>query len=171
MFSKVSASAVALLLTLSVACAQVTPERAAYASGKVSQPLPFKPGETLVYDVNFSKFIFSGTIGELKLSVSNVSDSRPEMIELKAEAVSKGFFPALFGLKVRDRYNSLVDPTDFGLRATTKLLDEGKIRREQKSVVERIDPVLIPVTTSNSGSLSPGLERRQPSRKPAPNAP
>ena len=138
MFSKVSASAVALLLTLSVACAQVTPERVAYASVKISQPLPFKPGETLVYNVNFSKLIFSGTIGELKLSVSNVSDSpNPEMIELKAEAVSKGFFPALFGLKVRDRYNSLVDPTDFGLRATTKLLDEGKVRREQKSVVDR----------------------------------
>ena len=137
-FRKVSVSAGALLFTLSFAWAQVTPERVAYAPGKVSQPLPFKPGETLVYDVNFSKFIFSGTIGELKLSVSNVADSpKPEMIELKAEAVSKGFFPALFGLKVRDRYNSLVDQTDFGLRTTTKLLDEGKVRREQKSVVDR----------------------------------
>jgi hypothetical protein len=138
MFTKISASAVTLLFTLSFACAQATPERVAYAPGKVSQPLPFKPGETLVYDVTFAKFVFSGTIGELKLSVSNVSDSRePEMIELKAEALSKGFFPALFGLKVRDRYNSLVDPADFGLRTTTKLLDEGKIRREQKSVVDR----------------------------------
>jgi uncharacterized protein DUF3108 len=138
MFTKVSALVVALLFTLSFACAQVAPERVSYASGKVSQPLPFKPGETLVYDVNFSKFVFSGTIGELQLSVSNASDSsKPEMIELKAEAVSRGFFPALFGLKVRDRYNSVVDPNDFGLRTTTKLLDEGKLRREQKSVVDR----------------------------------
>jgi hypothetical protein len=126
------------LLALSIAAAQVTPEKIASAPPKIAQPLPFKSGETLVYEVNFSKLIFSGTIGELKLSVSDRSDlAKPGALELKAEAVSKGFFPSLFGIKVKDRYNSLVDTSDFGLRATTKLLDEGKVHREQKSVIDR----------------------------------
>jgi hypothetical protein len=59
------------------------------------------------------------------------------MLELKAEAVSKGFFPALFGVKVRDRYITLVDPNDFGVHSSTKLLEEGKVRREQKSIIDR----------------------------------
>jgi hypothetical protein len=126
------------LLSLSIVAAQVSPEKIASTPPKIAQPLPFKSGETLVYEVNFSKLIFSGTIGELKLSVSDKTDlQNPETLELKAEAVSKGFFPSLFGIKVKDRYNSLVDTSDFGLRATTKLLDEGKVHREQKSVIDR----------------------------------
>ena len=126
------------LLSLGIAAAQVSPEKIASAPPKIVQPLPFKSGETLVYEVNFSKLIFSGTIGELKLSVSDRTNvPKPQALELKAEAVSKGFFPSLFGIKVKDRYSSLVDTADFGLRATTKLLDEGKVHREQKSVIDR----------------------------------
>jgi hypothetical protein len=123
--------------------AQATPESIAQSVPKVSHPLPFKIGETLVYDVSFSKFIFSGTIGELKLWVSKAGnasktgDGKSEMIELRAEAVSKGFFPKLFGLKVRDRFTSLVSPQDFGLHTSVKLIEEGKVQREQKSVINR----------------------------------
>lgn len=138
MLRKALASAALLLLGLSLATAQVSPEKVAFIPPKVAEPLPFKIGETLAYNVSFSKLIFSGTIGELKLSVSKPLDSpKPEMIELKAEAVSKGFFPALFGIKVKDRYISLVNHTDFGMHISTKLLEEGKVRREQKSVVNR----------------------------------
>src|SRR5215210_8299569 len=102
--------------------AQVNPEKMVPARlPKISQPLPFKSGETLVYDVSFSKFIFGGTIGELKLSVSKVPDSsKPGLIELKAEAISKGFFPKLFGVKVKDRFESVVASEDFGLTTSTK---------------------------------------------------
>ena len=138
MLRKALASAASLLLGLSLATAQVSPEQVAFIPPKVAEPLPFKIGETLAYNVSFSKLIFSGTIGELKLTVSRPLDSTElEMIELKAEAVSKGFFPALFGVKVKDRYISLVNQTDFGMLASTKLLEEGKVRREQKSVVNR----------------------------------
>src|SRR5258705_11567578 len=82
---------------------------------RVSQPLAFKIGEVLTYEVNFSKLIFSGTIGELKLWVAtdNPKDKgagASQMIELHAEAVSKGFFSKLFGVKVVDRFQSVVDP-------------------------------------------------------------
>lgn len=141
MFKTISILTIQLLLGLSLCSAQSSPEKIAFTPPNVSQPLPFKIGETLTYEVNFSKLIFSGTIGELKLFVSKPTDSSnssgPEMLELKAEAVSKGFFPALFGVKVKDRYVSLVNLTDFGVHASTKLLDEGKVHREQKSVVNR----------------------------------
>lgn len=138
MLKTLSRSVVALSLGLTFATAQVSPEKVAFTPPRIAQPLPFKNGETLSYEVSFSKFIFSGTIGELKLSVSKPTDSsNPDLLELKAEAISKGFFPALFGVKVRDRYNSLVNQTDFGLHTSTKFLEEGKVRREQKTVVNR----------------------------------
>ena len=137
---------VALLATfasLTFAVAQVAPQqgsaqRIAFTPPKIAQPLPFKAGEVLVYEINFSKLIFSGTIGELKLTVAVPADSsKPEMIELRAEAVSRGFFPALFGLRVKDRYTSLVDPIDFGVSKSIKLLEEGKSRRDQTAIVDR----------------------------------
>ncbi|HXF40108.1 MAG TPA: DUF3108 domain-containing protein, partial [Blastocatellia bacterium] len=131
-------AATAILAILIAAPAQVSPERTPPLTPPKIQSLPFKIGETLTYDVSFSRLIFSGTIGELKLSVSNPSEPmKTPMLELKAEAVSKGFFPALFGVKVRDRYITLVDANDFGIHSSTKLLEEGKVRREQKSIIDR----------------------------------
>jgi len=130
--------AAGLMLALGPTTAQVSPDKVAFIPPKLAEPLPFKIGETLAYNVTFSKLIFSGTIGELTLTVSKPPIStKPEMIELKAEAISKGFFPALFGVKVRDSYISLVNQVDFGIHSSTKLLEEGKVRREQKTVVNR----------------------------------
>jgi hypothetical protein len=138
LFKRTLTLVILVLASSSLSYGQSSPEKVAYRPPKLDKPLPFKIGETLTYEVNFSKLIFSGTIGELKLSVSKSTDSaNPEMIELNAEAVSKGFFPALFGVKVKDRYTSLVDQTDFGVHASTKLLDQGKLRREQKAVIDR----------------------------------
>lgn len=130
--------AVALTILMCAAPAQIAPQKVAFAGRKISQPLPFKAGETLTYEVSFSKLIFSGSIGELRIAVGKRTDpAETGMLELTAEAVSKGFFPSLFGVKVRDRYTSLVNQNDFGLVASTKFLEEGKVRREQKSVVDR----------------------------------
>jgi Protein of unknown function (DUF3108) len=141
MLKSVSMLAISLLLGLlgaSFAAAQISPEKVAFTPPKIAQPLPFKAGEMLTYEISFSKLIFSGTIGELKLTVSKPPDAaNPEMIEFEANAISKGFFPALFGIKVKDRYTSLVSQIDFGLHRSTKLLDEGKVRREQKSIFNR----------------------------------
>lgn len=138
MFKTISILTIELLIGLSLSAAQNPPEKIAFKPPPISQPLPFKIGETLIYEVSFSKLIFSGTIGELKLSVSQPSDSaKAGLLELNAEGVSKGFFPALFGVRIKDRYVSLVSQTDFGVHLSTKLINEGKIRREQKSVINR----------------------------------
>jgi hypothetical protein len=138
MFFKTLVSAASVAVGVTLATLQVVSEKPAFNPPRVDEPLPFRIGETLSYNINYSKLIFSGTIGELKLTVSKPLDpSHSEMIELKADAVSKGLFPALFGVKVKDCYTSLVHVSDFGVHTTTKLLEEGKVRREQKSVINR----------------------------------
>jgi uncharacterized protein DUF3108 len=138
MLSKALTAAISLLVGLGIAVAQLSPQKVAFTAPKIAEPLPFKVGETLTYDVRFSKLIFSGTIGELELSVSRPSEqTKAEILELKADAVSRGFFPTLFGIKVKDRYISLINHNDLGMHASTKLLEEGKVRREQKSVINR----------------------------------
>jgi hypothetical protein len=37
----------------------------------IKRPLPFKRGEVLTYNITFSKLVFSGSIGQLKLTVNN----------------------------------------------------------------------------------------------------
>lgn len=138
MLSKALTTAITVLVGVGIAVAQLSPQRVAFTAPKIAEPLPFKIGETLTYDVRFSKLIFSGTIGELELSVSRPTEpARGEILELKANAVSRGFFPTLFGIKVKDRYISLINHDDLGIHASTKLLEEGKVRREQKSVINR----------------------------------
>lgn len=130
----------ALMLVLAQAAipagAQVAQEKIATVP-KISKPLPFKAGESLFYEVGFSKLIFSGTIGELRMSVAKAQADKPDILEIKADVISKGFFPKLFGVKVKDRFSAVVNSIDFGLQTSSKLIEEGKVRREQKSVIDR----------------------------------
>ena len=87
------------------------------------------------------------------------------MIEFKAEAVSKGFFPALFGVRVKDRYVSLVNQTDFGIYTSKKLLEEGKVRREQTSVVNREAGLVTYTDRDLANAKSVPRSRRNPRRR------
>jgi hypothetical protein len=105
---------------------------------QIPKPLPFKVGETLTYEVSFSKLFLSGSIGRLTMSVEKPADNpNTGLIELKAEAVSRGFFTWLFGIKVRDRFRSIVNPEDFGLHTSVIEIEEGARKKEQKSVIDR----------------------------------
>jgi len=102
------------------------------------EALPFKIGEVLTYEATFSKFIFSGTIGELTLSVLLPSDpSKSKLLELRADAASKGFFPALIGLKVKDRFSAFINPRDFGLEYSARNIEENKVKRTHQSTIVR----------------------------------
>lgn len=163
MFQKHSRIVAVALACLSLGYAQSPPRRVAYRPPKIEQPLPFKIGETLTYEVNFSKLIFSGTIGELKLSVSKPAEpSNQQMLQLTAEAVSKGFFPSLFGVKVKDRFMSFVDQTDFGVHSSTKFLDQGKVRREQKTVIDReAGKVTYTDTDLANAKIAPRIKKKE----------
>jgi hypothetical protein len=118
---------------------QAQPERRVpLDTPKFIQPLPFKAGEKLRYEVTFSKLIFGGTVGEMQLSVANAEHTAKESrLALKAEITTKGFFPKLFGLKARNTYSAIVGAHDLGLYESHKLIEEGSNRREQKSVIDR----------------------------------
>jgi hypothetical protein len=125
--------------TSQVATERMPAEKVAYTNAhRITQPLPFKVGESLLYEVGFSKLIFSGAVGELRLSVAKSNDpTKPERLDISAEVDSKGFFPKLFGIKIKDRFQSTISSDDFGLLISSKLIEEGKVRREQRSVIDR----------------------------------
>jgi hypothetical protein len=133
----------AVAVLAAVSSAQVTSEKQPgpiappSVHSRIVHPLPFKPGEILVYEVSFSKLIFSGIVGDLKLAVSKPAGPASNLLEFKAEAVSRGFFPTLLGLKVKDTYTSTVSESDLGLQSYNRLIQEGKKRREQTSVINR----------------------------------
>ena len=79
------------LVGLCAALATAQPSQPA-ESPKVNQPLPFKAGETLRYEVTFSKLLFGGTVGDVKLSVAGgESPAKTPRLTIKAELASKGF--------------------------------------------------------------------------------
>ena len=131
-----------IAVVCAVSVAQVPSEKPsrtgpAHSTLKVSQPLPFQPGESLVYEVTFSKLIFSGIVGEIKVSVSKPADAASNLIEFKAEAVSRGLLPSLLGFKVKDTYTSMVNSIDLGLDGFKRSIHEGKTHREQTTVINR----------------------------------
>jgi hypothetical protein len=48
----------------------------------IPRPLPFSPGEILTYDIAFSKFFLSGTVGQLKLSVGTVPSGAGKSVDV-----------------------------------------------------------------------------------------
>jgi hypothetical protein len=129
----------ALTLSARLVNAQEQPAQPATpAPPKINQPLPFKAGEKLYYEVSFTKLIFGGVIGDVILSIANAESAtkNPQLV-LKAELKSKGFFPKFFGLKVRDTYSSVVNAQDMGLQESHKSIEEGKKRLDQKSLIDR----------------------------------
>jgi hypothetical protein len=140
MRAHISRTLATVAVLYAVTAAQVSSEKPSQAvatpgPSKVTQPLPFQPGELLVYEVSFSKLIFSGLVGDIKLSVSKPADSTQNMIDFKGEAVSRGFFPTLLGLKVKDAYSSTVNAIDLVLHSFKRSIEEGKTRRELTSVI------------------------------------
>src|SRR5436190_8515097 len=84
---------------------KTTPEeKAKPVIPKIPHLLPFKVGETLLYDVSFERLIFSGSIGDMKFSAGKAEGNQPELMTLTVDLVSKGFFPSLFGIKVKDQF-------------------------------------------------------------------
>ncbi|HNH80870.1 MAG TPA: DUF3108 domain-containing protein [Acidobacteriota bacterium] len=125
----------------------------------VKHPFPFQVGESLTFEFKFSRFPIYGTIGQLNMNVvpvenltSEVKKDDPSPIPasksseqetrfgLQALAESKGFIPALFGLKVRDTFTSVVDLTDFSSLYMRKDIDEGKKHKKQVSLFHREKP-------------------------------
>jgi hypothetical protein len=60
-----------------------------------------------------------------------------DKVRIHADAVSKGALVSLFGVKVHDQFDSVLDKKDLGTYSCKVSVEEGKRRREQTTIVER----------------------------------
>ncbi|HZS48725.1 MAG TPA: DUF3108 domain-containing protein [Blastocatellia bacterium] len=109
---------------------------------EVKQPLPFGDGETMKFDVKFARFPVFASVGEMTF---NVSEEKPkpdqpnaiEKIRIHAEAVSKGALVSLFGIHVKDVFESIINKKDLGTYTSTVNTREGKRNHQQVTTIER----------------------------------
>lgn len=108
------------------------------AAARIPKNLPFSPGEKLVYQVRYSKFILSTTVGKLTFTF-DLSQEKPltKHYHIRAEARSEGVLLALLGITVEDLFESFVDIETFGVVRTRKNLAEGKTMVFQLAVFDR----------------------------------
>ena len=112
-------------------------ETAKPTAPKITQPLPFKAGESLLYDISFDKLIFSGKVGEMTLSAEKATADKPHMLALKGEVATKGFLPTLFKLNLSQHMSALVSSEDLGVSESSKIIEDGKSRKEHSMQINQ----------------------------------
>src|SRR5262249_29141912 len=100
------------LLFLAVAGATALGQKAART------PLPFEPGEELVYQAEFTKGLLrSVDVGELNFTSASEHISRGAddaiVLRLTGDIVSKGLFPKIAGFKLHQHVVSTASPEPF----------------------------------------------------------
>lgn len=96
------------------------------ARGAEKSPLPFSPGETLTYDVNWSIF----HAGEITATLSRDPGSSQDALLVKTSARSEGFVSILY--KVQDNFQSVFDPESLCSLGISKQINEGRRHRTAK---------------------------------------
>lgn len=89
-----------------------------------SAPLPFAPGETLTYDINWSVF----PAGQVVATLRGPGQDSAGGFEVKTTARSKGFVSLLYN--VRDEFHSFFDPQPLCSRHILKKVNEGRRHKE-----------------------------------------
>ena len=116
-------------------------------------PLPFEPLEQLVYEGELSKLLLRGVkVAEVRFTANRISQNAPSSsapgeastntpmpgnFRFTGEAVSTGFFPRLFGLNMRFRVESEVEPGQFNVLRTIKHDEQGQRIRASEAVFNR----------------------------------
>lgn len=143
-----------LICIAASAQAQLEPQA---PSAVPSRMLPFPDGEKLIFEIKLSRFPLYVTLGNITFEYAGTAtdtkiegaardlskDTTRELIRLRAEAISKGFLVSLFGINVRDRFETLVDKGDFSARLSFRDEEEGKKHVARTS---HFDPVNRTVT-------------------------
>lgn len=127
--------------------------------------LPFEPGETLIYEGEFTRALLRGIdVADLRYSYSRLPMTRADennpqshpVLNFTAEAVSKGIVSKLFGLNFRQRVESKVEASTFSVLRTTKLDEQGKRKRTSDAIFDH-----------DSGAVTfTELDPNDPSRPP-----
>src|SRR5579872_1408538 len=93
---------------------------AALAAGPVEKKsLPFEPGETLTYDVNWSIF----HAGQIQATLEKQTHGPDDALVVKTTARSQGFVSVLY--KVEDDFKSVLNPDTLCSLQISKRINEG----------------------------------------------
>jgi uncharacterized protein DUF3108 len=110
-----------LLLLLTVAGNFARAQQAA------ANQLSFARGEELFYEAEFKKGPLRGAnIGEFRFSARPEQAAAGDPLRLVGDAVSKGFFTKLVGIRFHEHVESIVDPKQFMVLRTNKFDEQGK---------------------------------------------
>lgn len=123
MRNSISPRAVGLLvlaLTASLAAGAGSPATA--------QSLPFRPGETLTYDVTWSIF----PAGQVVSTVKQIGSGPQDAYAIDATARSDGFVSLLY--RIDNTYHAVADPRTLCSRQIEKTINEGR-RHKQTHIV------------------------------------
>ena len=136
-----------ILIIFSVACVSLFAQTSAKAE-------PFKAGETLVYEGEFSKLLLRGIdVAELHFTVENVPNSNGYLV--KSEAKSKGSLIKLFGFKFNQSFQSTVNGDNFSILKTVKRDEQGDRVRESEAVFDYADKKVTYVETDPNDRMRP----------------
>jgi hypothetical protein len=156
---------------------------------KDSFPIP--AGEKLEYEIKLSRFPVYTSLGVVTFENLGVVTSRQgsgaagdqqkttaplieglnteftpaldeQLWRLRATAVSKGALIALFGVDVRDRFETLVDMRDFSARVHIKEVKEGKKHFIQSSLFDRAEQQVKYLTTDLTNPGAPPRAKSLP---------
>ena len=116
---------------------------------------PYKVGEVLNYEGNFSKLIFRGVdVADLNFTVSQMPDNKDFLVT--SEARSKGTLIKFFNLKFYQRIESVVDNKTYNILKTVKRDEQGDRVREGEAVFDyQTDKVTYIETDPNDGMRPP----------------
>ena len=99
--------------------------------------LPFAQGEELFYEAEFKRALLRGAdIGEFRFSARAEQDSSGDPLHLTGDAISKGFFTKLAGIRFHEHVESIVDTEQFTPLRTNKLDEQGKRVRTSEAVFD-----------------------------------
>lgn len=98
------------------------------SSAAMAQSLPFRPGETLTYDVTWSIF----PAGQVVSTVKQIGSGPQDAYAIDATARSDGFVSLLY--RIDNTYHAVADPRTLCSRQIEKTINEGR-RHKQTHIV------------------------------------
>lgn len=119
------------------------------AATKAERVEPFKIGETLNYEVKYSRLLLRGIeVADLSFTI-NAAPNAPNKIKIKGEVVSKGGLLKLVSYNFLQKFDSLVQTDDFRILQTVRYdQQEDRVRNSeanfdytaQKVTYREVDP-------------------------------
>lgn len=103
-----------------------------YTIGNAQTNTAVKPGETLVFDASYNMSGLGTKLAEVTISTETVKTSKSTLLHLRCSAATFTKWDSFF--KIRDLYESYVNPTTLAPSMYKRSISEGGYEKEEKYV-------------------------------------